>query len=188
MARKPRTGKAKDKTKLTPKEKRFCDEYLVDLNGTAAFRRAGYKPKNDAVAASLAWRLLRKEKVVAYIQGKKAKLEEKTDQATRDLLEENRRLSFSDARKLFNADGSPKAIAELDDETAACIAGIEVEEIYEGRGENRRFVGYTRKYKLWDKNAAHDKRFRWKGLFKEPGSTPENPIQHKVIVEIKNAD
>jgi phage terminase small subunit len=132
--------------------------------------------------------MLTNAKVSAYIREKKEKLETQTDKATRDLLEENRRLSFSDARKLFNADGSPKAISELDDETAACIAGIEVEERYVGTGENRKFVGYTRKYKLWDKNAAHDKRFRWKGLFKEPGSTPDNPIQHKVVVEFKNAD
>lgn len=30
---------------LTPKQKRFVDEYLVDLNATAAARRAGYSAK-----------------------------------------------------------------------------------------------------------------------------------------------
>lgn len=28
---------------MTPKQKRFCDEYLIDCNATEAARRAGYK-------------------------------------------------------------------------------------------------------------------------------------------------
>lgn len=31
--------------KLTEKQKRFCDEYLIDLNGTQAAIRAGYSEK-----------------------------------------------------------------------------------------------------------------------------------------------
>lgn len=31
---------------LTPKQKRFVAEYLVDLNATAAAKRAGYKDPN----------------------------------------------------------------------------------------------------------------------------------------------
>lgn len=32
-------------TKLTEKQKKFCEEYLIDLNGTQAAIRAGYNPK-----------------------------------------------------------------------------------------------------------------------------------------------
>ena len=45
--------------KLTPKRSRFVDEYLIDLNGAGAYVRAGYKAKNDNVAAVEASRLLR---------------------------------------------------------------------------------------------------------------------------------
>jgi phage terminase small subunit len=37
---------------LTPKQQLFIKEYLVDLNGSAAMRRAGYKSKNPDVDAS----------------------------------------------------------------------------------------------------------------------------------------
>ena len=37
------TGKEK---KLTPKQERFVEEYLVDLNASAAARRAGYSAKS----------------------------------------------------------------------------------------------------------------------------------------------
>ena len=38
--------------KLTAKQQRFCDEYLIDLNATQAAIRAGYSPKTAAVIAA----------------------------------------------------------------------------------------------------------------------------------------
>ena len=34
---------------LTPKQERFCEEYLVDLNAAAAARRAGYSKQTAGV-------------------------------------------------------------------------------------------------------------------------------------------
>jgi phage terminase small subunit len=73
----------------------------------------------------------------------------------------------SDPRKLYRPDGSMIPIHELDAETAAAIASIEVREEFEGHGENRRLVGYTRKVKFWDKNAALEKAMRHQGLFEK---------------------
>jgi phage terminase small subunit len=67
------------------------------------------------------------------------------------VLNEIAKLAFMDPRKFFNADGSPKEITELDDDTAASLAGMEVEEVYEGRGQDRKFVGHVKKFKLADK-------------------------------------
>ena len=36
---------------LTPKEARFVEEYLVDVNGSAAAARAGYSKKTGYVVA-----------------------------------------------------------------------------------------------------------------------------------------
>lgn len=38
--------------RMTAKQRRFCDEYLVDLNGTQAAIRAGYSKKNADNMAS----------------------------------------------------------------------------------------------------------------------------------------
>ena len=46
--------------KLTEKQKRFVAEYLVDLNATAAAKRAGYSEKS---ASSIAIELLNKTQV-----------------------------------------------------------------------------------------------------------------------------
>lgn len=51
--------------KMTEKQKRFCDEYLIDLNATQACIRAGYSKK---YAGTNADKLLKNTKVKSYIE------------------------------------------------------------------------------------------------------------------------
>ena len=55
---------------LTPKQQRFVDEYLVDLNATQAYLRAGYKV-SETVANVNASRLMANAKVQAAIEKRK---------------------------------------------------------------------------------------------------------------------
>jgi phage terminase small subunit len=57
--------------KLTPKQQRFCDEYLVDLNATQAAIRAGY---SERTANEQGARLLAKVSVKAHIDEQMAKI------------------------------------------------------------------------------------------------------------------
>lgn len=50
--------------KMTAKQKRFCDEYLIDLNATQAAIKAGYSKKTAAVIAT---ENLRKPNIKEYI-------------------------------------------------------------------------------------------------------------------------
>jgi len=64
-------------------------------------------------------------------------------------VEEIAKVAFFDPRRLFESNGDPVPIRELDDETAANIAGLEV--------EDRPLIGATiRKYKLSSKMQALD--------------------------------
>ena len=58
--------------KLTAKQKRFCDEYLIDLNATQAAIRAGYSEKTAAVIAT---ENLRKPNISEYIEKRMAEKE-----------------------------------------------------------------------------------------------------------------
>lgn len=60
--------------KLPSRQQRFADQYLVDGNGTRAYKAAGYRTKNDQVAASCASDLLRTPKVAAYIAKRQQKI------------------------------------------------------------------------------------------------------------------
>lgn len=55
--------------KLTPKQQRFVEEYLVDLNATQAAIRAGYSVRN---ADKIAFQLLGKTRVAEAIAAAKA--------------------------------------------------------------------------------------------------------------------
>ena len=58
--------------KLTAKQQRFCDEYLIDLNATQAAIRAGYSQKTAGVIAN---ENLKKPYIQEYIQKRMAEKE-----------------------------------------------------------------------------------------------------------------
>ena len=62
--------------KLTTKQTKFCDEYLIDLNATQAYIRAGYKAENAEYSAS---RLLSNDKVSLYIKEKQDEIAHRND-------------------------------------------------------------------------------------------------------------
>lgn len=150
--------------KLTDKQKTFIDEYLVDLNGTQAAIRAGYSARTANRAAS---ENLNKPAIQEALSRRMKNREKRTEITQDRVLREYARLGFFDPRKLFDAHGIPKDITDLDDDTAAVLAGMEVMDIYAGSGDDRAFVGYLKKYKLADKKGALDSIAKHLGMFTE---------------------
>lgn len=73
--------------RLTEKQKRFADEYLIDLNATRAYRAAYPAVKKDASAAASASQLLRNPKVKAYIDERLAEIKSKKTADATEVLE-----------------------------------------------------------------------------------------------------
>lgn len=149
---------------LTPKQKIFADEYLIDLNATRAYKAAYPSVKKDDTAAAAGARLLRDVKVAAYIQERMDARAQRTEITQDRVLQEYARIAFFDPRKLFNDDGRPLHLSELDDDTAAAVAGLEVNELYDGDGES---IGDVKKYKIADKKGALDSLARHLGMFND---------------------
>lgn len=164
--------------KLTPKQKAFVSEYLIDKNATQAAIRAGYSPKT---ANEQGARLLANVSIAKAIKKARNKREERTEITQDRVLLEYARIAFFDPRKLFCSDGSPKPIEELDADTAAALAGLEVREEFEGTGQDRVFIGYTKKYKLANKLGALDSLAKHLGLF-EPKE--EDSEEETIKIEI----
>lgn len=145
---------------LTPKQATFVDEYLKDLNSTQAAIRAGYSARN---AGKIGPELLGKTRIAAAIAERMGEREKRTEITQDRVLLEIARLALFDPRKLFNADGSPKSIQELDDDTAAAIAGLDV--VATGNAEMG--VGQVMKIKIADKNSALEKLARHLGMYND---------------------
>lgn len=80
--------------KLTGKQKRFCEEYLIDLNATQAAVRAGYKQKT---ARSQGQRLLTNVDIQRYIAALMQERSARTGITADDVIRELRAVAMSDA-------------------------------------------------------------------------------------------
>lgn len=123
--------------KLTPKQMRFVDEWLIDFNGKQAAIRAGYSAKTAEATAA---RLLRNVKVQAEISRRQKDLQRRTEISQDRVVKELARIAFADASDYAcietymyeNKDGtlsplqvvSPKDTGALSDDQRAAIAGI----------------------------------------------------------------
>lgn len=146
---------------LTPREARFVAEYLVNGGkGQAAAIAAGYAPKNAKVTAS---RLLKRAHIMANLEQRNERVLHRAEVTAAEVIEGFARIARADIRKLYHADGSLKEIHELDDDTAAAIAGIEQEDIRAGAVK----VGTLRKIKRWDAVKAWESLARILGMFND---------------------
>jgi len=157
---------------LTPKQKRFVDEYLIDLNATQAAIRAKYSKKT---AQEQGARLLSNVMVQAAVQRRMKDRESRTEITQDMVLKELARIGFSDIRKIVKwgeteirvADGEDGEMMpfhglalfcsdQVDDETAAAIS-----EVSEGRE--------GLKVKLHDKKGALVEIAKHLGMFTAKG-------------------
>lgn len=153
--------------KLTPKQERFVEEYLIDLNATQAAIRAGYSVRT---ARSIGEENLTKPDISSAIQAAKAARTERTHITQDRVLQELARIAFFDLRKLYREDGSLKAMHELDDDAAAVLAGVDVVEIGKASvedGEIKHTPEFTKKAKVFDKTTALTLAMRHLGMLRD---------------------
>lgn len=130
---------------MNVKQKRFCAEYLVDLNATQAAIRAGYSP---ASAGSIGYELLKKPDIRARIDKGIAEQERRTGINADRVLRELGRIAFVSAPDLVNMDDATlKDGASADD--LAAIASVKVKTIPGPMGD-----GFEREIRLADKLKA----------------------------------
>lgn len=91
---------------LTPKQKIFADEYLIDLNATRAYKVAYPSCKKDEAAAVNGSKLLRNTKVAEYIQERMKDRERRTEITQDWVLEELRRIASANGTDLHMLCGS----------------------------------------------------------------------------------
>lgn len=167
--------------KLTDKQEKFCNEYLIDLNATQAAIRAGYSPKT---AMEQGYQLLQKTSVAAFIQERRKELQEVTGITQKRVLEEYAKIAFSDIRKAFDENSLLIGIKDIPDDIAACLSSIEIDQLWGQSMDGKIQIGETKKVKVWNKINALDSLARHLGMF-EKDNEQSKPVVHISGMEIK---
>jgi phage terminase small subunit len=141
---------------LTPKQERFCREYVVDLHIGNAALRAGYSVKNAAQQGS---RLLKKPSAAALVAKLHREKMQRFNIRAENVLSELARIAFGDVRELLDDSGNLRPLSEMSDEAAASIASFEV-------GTNSDGSTKVARIKTWNKNQALEQLCRHLGLLR----------------------
>lgn len=176
---------------LTPKQRRFVDEYLIDLNATQAAIRAKYSAKT---ADRIGPELLGKTCVAEAIQQRMKDREKRTEITQDKVLRELAKIGFSDIRRAVKWGETELRVADsgeadvmpyhglalvgsedIDDDTAAAIA-----EVSEGREGLR--------VKFHDKKGALVEIARHLGMFTAKGHAELDLELKRIDIAKKQAE
>jgi len=141
---------------MTEKQKRFCEEYLVDLNATQAAIRAGYSP---AAASDIGSENLRKPQIRARIDAALAEQSKRTGVTADRVVRELAKVAFVNAQDVVNFNSATVKSGAARDDTAA-ISSVKVKTIPTADGD-----GVEREIKMADKIKALELLGRRLGLF-----------------------
>ncbi|MDF1653098.1 terminase small subunit, partial [Pseudomonas aeruginosa] len=132
-----------------PKKQRlFVDEYLIDLNATQAAIRAGYSTRR---ATEIGYQLLQRPEVAQAIQAAMAERSKRTEVEADYVIRRLREIDEMDVLDILEDDGSFRSIRDWPRAWRQFLSGIEIAELFEGRGDDRRIAGVLRKVKWPDK-------------------------------------
>lgn len=140
---------------MTEKQKRFVDEYLIDLNATQAAIRAGYSPNT---AAEIGCENLIKPNIQNAIAKAMAERSRRTGVTADRVINELAKIAFVNAADIIDDESATIKPTALAEDTAA-IQSVKVKYF----GDD----GVEREIKLADKLKALDLLGRHLGIFKE---------------------
>lgn len=162
--------------KLTAKQRRFVDEYLVDLNATQAAIRAGYSPDTANVIGS---ENLAKPYIQQRIQKQMDERAARTGITQDKVIEELAKIAFSDICNYLKVENNRVEIFDTDSIQKEVLSAIA--EIKQGN--------YGLSIKLYDKLKALELLGRHLGMFKDKleitGQVESNPFAGLTTEELK---
>ena len=118
---------------LTPKEERFCQEYVFLLNATRAAINAGYSENSARVTGC---KILTKANIQKKIKELKGNLAETSEISALRVIKEHEKLAFSSIAHLHNTWIERADFEKLTDDQKACIKSISTKILKRNIGTN----------------------------------------------------
>ena len=161
--------------KLTAKQQRFVDEYLIDLNATQAAIRAGYSP---STANEQGARLLVNVSISSAISQAMAHRSRRTGITQDRVLRELAKVAFVNANDVIDTD-SATVRADAAEDDLACIQSVKVK-----TSESEMGSSSEREIKLYDKMRALEMLGKHLGLFDKRGQDSSNGEKNNLLEAI----
>lgn len=139
------------KKKLTAKQKRFCQEYVVDYNGKQAAIRAGYSKHTAAVIAK---ENLQKPLIQEKVEQLKKKFAELAQISSLRNLKELAKLSFSNINDFYSDWGELRDWGELTPSQKAAIRKINHHETITTKPNGETVTTRKIQLEMYDKRGA----------------------------------
>lgn len=153
--------------KLTPKQIRFVDEYMVDFNATQAAIRAGYKAKTAHVIGA---ENLRKPKIAEEIARRQKDLQKRTEVSQDRVVKELARIAFANIADYLHVETQTRT---KDDGTEVTYQTVMFNETQELSADQRAALAVVKQsvngfeLKLHDKIKALELLGRHIGMFND---------------------
>ena len=151
--------------KLTAKQERFCEEYLIDLNATQAAIRAGYSVES---AGSIGSENLTKPEIRARIDTAMAERSKRTGINADRVLRELGRIAFLNPTKVIDFQ-TAEVLSDASEDDLAVISGMKVKYVphkdFDENGDPIIEQAIEREVKLCDKLKALEMCGRHLGMF-----------------------
>lgn len=109
---------------MTDAQKRFADEYLIDLNATRAYKVAYPNCKKDETARANSSRLLTNANIQEYISKRQKEIEKRTEVTQDMVVQELAKIAFFNIKDIYSENGTLKQIKDIDNNTSKAIASI----------------------------------------------------------------
>jgi phage terminase small subunit len=177
---------------LTPKQQRFVEEYLIDLNSTQAAIRAGYSRSTADVAGP---RLLGNVRIAAKIEEAQRLRSERTQLTADDVLRELAVLGASNAWNYrIDAAGNLDLAEGVPESAKRAVASIKRKTRIIPQKNGPPITRHETEFRLWDKNTALANIGKHLGMFTDRheitgvGGGPLEIVVTETIVDPRDDD
>ena len=176
-------------TRLTGKQQRFVDEYLIDVNAKEAAIRAGYSVKTAVV---LGCQLLQHPKIINALAIRRKQLQKETQWTQRKVLREYNKLIDYDLDDLLDENGKLKPLSEMSKNAKFAVTEFKMmnakSKKSKSNGENEESEKTLTDFKFTAKKDVLDKIGEHLGMFKTEGDSSSGINVDKAIINVNLID
>lgn len=177
---------------LTDKQRRFCEEYMIDLNATQAAIRAGY---SENTAKEIGSENLTKPNIAEYIQELQKQVRDRNKITVDECVQILSNIARTDIANFYDEEnGKLKDIHSIPREDREAIEELSVFEEFDFDYEEKekKLVGYTKKIKASGKQSAVDKLLKVLGGYSKHNEQQQstinvNNLSKEALQELANA-